>query len=248
MQMALVGQDSVLFRTSVQDNIRLGCPEASDEAVVAAATSANALEFIQRLPEGFATQASGREGRRAGGYALACLPATSQNELRPCTHPPPTHAPPPAPPCTPLPPPQLGEGGIQLSGGQRQRVAIARALLRAPRVLLLDEATSALDAESEGLVQEALERVMVSQRVGQAKCRSRRARHIPKLHAASCSPPPPPHPQVGRTTIIVAHRLATVRNADKIAAVYRGRVVEEGRHEELVREAGYYAHLFAASA
>ena len=74
-----------------------------------------------------------------------------------------------------------------------------------------------------------------------------RAPH-PKTARCQLLAPPPPHPQVGRTTIIVAHRLATVRNADKIAAVYRGRVVEEGRHEELVREAGYYAHLFAASA
>ncbi|KAJ8445541.1 hypothetical protein Cgig2_012429 [Carnegiea gigantea] len=103
----------------------------------------------------------------------------------------------------------VGEHGTQLSGGQKQRVAIARAILKDPRILLLDEATSALDAESERIVQDALDRIMVN-----------------------------------RTTVIVAHRLSTVRNADMIAVIHQGKVVEKGPHSELVKDPeGAYSQL-----
>ncbi|KAH9625819.1 hypothetical protein KSS87_020473 [Heliosperma pusillum] len=103
----------------------------------------------------------------------------------------------------------VGEHGTQLSGGQKQRVAIARAILKDPRILLLDEATSALDAESERIVQEALDRIMVN-----------------------------------RTTVIVAHRLSTVRSADMIAVIHQGKVVEKGSHSELLKDPeGAYSQL-----
>ena len=102
----------------------------------------------------------------------------------------------------------LGERGVKLSGGQRQRISIARALLKDPPILILDEATSALDAESETLVQDALEVLMKN-----------------------------------RTSIVIAHRLATVRNADRIIVLERGRIHAVGKHQTLLREDGLYAHL-----
>lgn len=104
----------------------------------------------------------------------------------------------------------VGERGTNLSGGQRQRIAIARAVLRDPRILILDEATSALDAESESLVQEALDRL-----------------------------------RVDRTTLTIAHRLATVRGADRILVVEKGQIVESGTHEDLLSQNGRYAAYYA---
>jgi subfamily B ATP-binding cassette protein MsbA len=104
----------------------------------------------------------------------------------------------------------VGERGVKLSGGQRQRVAIARALLKNPRILILDEATSALDSESERLVQQALERLMV-----------------------------------GRTSIVIAHRLSTVKRADRIAVIVAGQIAELGTHAQLLAQGGLYARLYA---
>ena len=159
-RIGLVPQDTVIFSADVAENIRYGRPDATDAEVRAAADAAHALEFIAKLPEGFATD--------------------------------------------------LGEKGVRLSGGQRQRLAIARAVLRDPAVLLLDEATSALDAESERAVQLALDRIMA-----------------------------------GRTTLVIAHRLATVLNADRIIVIDDGRAVASGSHDALLASSPLYARLAA---
>ena len=155
---AWVSQEAPLFSGSASENIRFGREAASEEEVRAAAEEAQALGFIEALPEQFDTP--------------------------------------------------LGERGKSLSGGQRQRLAIARALVREAPILLLDEATSALDAESERLVQAALDQAMET-----------------------------------RTTLVIAHRLATVLRADRIVVMEDGKVVEEGTHAALIARGGLYAHL-----
>jgi ATP-binding cassette subfamily B protein len=159
-RIGLVPQEPVVFAGDAWDNIRYGRPDATEAEMRAAADAAHAGEFLDRLPQGFATP--------------------------------------------------LGERGVRLSGGQRQRLAIARAILRNPAVLLLDEATSALDAESERAVQQALEVLMA-----------------------------------GRTTLVIAHRLATILKADRIVVMDQGRIVDQGTHAELVRKGGLYARLAA---
>ncbi len=155
---AWVSQEAPLFSGSASENIRFGRELATDEEVRAAAEEAQALGFVEALPEGFDTP--------------------------------------------------LGERGKSLSGGQRQRMAIARALVRDAPILLLDEATSALDAENERLVQAALDQAME-----------------------------------GRTTIVIAHRLATVLRADRIVVMEEGKVVQEGTHQSLIAQGGLYARL-----
>jgi ATP-binding cassette, subfamily B, bacterial len=157
-RLGLVPQEPVIFSADAWTNIRYGRPAASDAEVIAAAEAAAARDFVEALPQGFATF--------------------------------------------------LGEKGVRLSGGQRQRIAIARALLSDPAVLLLDEATSSLDAESEYAVQKALDNLMRS-----------------------------------RTSIVIAHRLATVLKADRILVMEGGRIVDTGTHPELVRRGGLYARL-----
>jgi ATP-binding cassette, subfamily B, bacterial len=162
-QIALVQQDTHLFHGTVEENLRLGNPRATPEALRAAARAANADGFIQALPQGYATV--------------------------------------------------IGERGAKLSGGQRQRLAIARALLRDAPILILDEATSSVDAESEAAIQQALARLMT-----------------------------------GRTTLILAHRLSSVIDADRILVLDRGRVIESGRHDELMRRDGVYRRLMGTQA
>jgi subfamily B ATP-binding cassette protein MsbA len=154
----VVTQETFLFNDTIANNIRYGCPNATDAQVREAAQVANAHEFIEKQAEGYETR--------------------------------------------------IGDRGARLSGGQRQRLSIARAVLRNPPLLILDEATSALDTESERLVQQALERLM--QR---------------------------------RTSLVIAHRLSTVRNADLIVVVEKGHIVERGRHDDLIAQGGTYARL-----
>ncbi|MDH1521849.1 ABC transporter ATP-binding protein [Achromobacter mucicolens] len=155
---ALVSQDITLFHGTIDDNLRLGRPDATHDEVRAAARAANIDDFIMALPDGYATR--------------------------------------------------IGERGLQLSGGQRQRVAIARALLRDAPILILDEALSSVDTENEALIQQALDRLMA-----------------------------------GRTTLILAHRLASVIGADRILVLDQGRVAESGPHAALMRQGGLYHRL-----
>jgi ATP-binding cassette subfamily B protein len=154
----VVFQEALLFNRSIAENLRVGKPDASEEELRAACERAQLLDVIERLPQGFDTNA--------------------------------------------------GERGRLFSGGERQRLSIARALLKDPPILILDEATSALDALTEARIQAALAEVMK-----------------------------------GRTTFVIAHRLATVRNANRILVFESGRIVESGAFDELVELGGQFAEL-----
>ncbi len=157
--MGVVLQDTFLFTGTVQDNIRYGRPDATEEEIVAAAKTVGADDFIRRLPEGYETQVRERGGR--------------------------------------------------LSVGERQLVAFARALIADPKLLVLDEATSSVDLETEAKIEEALGRLLA-----------------------------------GRTSVVIAHRLSTVRRADRILVLGGGRILEEGTHHELLRRPSAYRRLY----
>jgi ATP-binding cassette subfamily B protein len=158
-QIGLVLQTSLLFSTSLRENIAFGRVSASEEEVFAAARAARAHDFIESFPEGYNTV--------------------------------------------------VGERGITLSGGQRQRIAIARALLMDPRILILDDATSSVDTQTEYLIQQALDALMQD-----------------------------------RTTFVIAQRLSTVKRADLILVLDGGRIVQRGRHADLVDQPGLYQDIY----
>jgi len=155
----IVLQDPFLFGVTIAENIAYGVPEATPDAIVAAAKAARAHDFIMEFPAGYETV--------------------------------------------------VGERGVTLSGGQKPRVANARALLYAPRILILDDSTSSVDTETEHLIQQALNSLME-----------------------------------GRTTFIIAQRLLTLKNADQIFVLDGGRIVERGRHDELLTAGGLYRNIY----
>lgn len=158
-QIGIVLQSSLLFSSSIRDNIAYGRLDATEEEVIAAAKAARAHEFILKLTQGYDTV--------------------------------------------------VGERGVTLSGGQRQRMAIARALLMNPRILILDDSTSSVDTQTEYLIQQALAELMQ-----------------------------------GRTTFVIAQRLTTVKRADQILVLDHGRIVQRGRHDELLAQGGLYKEIY----
>lgn len=158
-KIGVVSQDTYIFNDSIEENIRFGKPDATEEEIIEATKMANAHHFICHLSHGYHTV--------------------------------------------------VGERGYRLSGGERQRIALARALIRNPEILILDEATSNLDTNSEQIIQEAIE----------------------KYHGS-------------KTLIIVAHRLSTIKHADKIFVIEKGKLIETGSHEELLMKNGAYAQFW----
>jgi subfamily B ATP-binding cassette protein MsbA len=157
--MGIVTQETILFDDTIRANIAYGLNDIEDERILAAANTANAIEFIHEQPQGLDTI--------------------------------------------------IGERGVKLSGGQKQRIAIARAILKNPPILILDEATSSLDTKSEKLVQEALENLMAD-----------------------------------RTVLVIAHRLSTIQRADQILVLSKGKIVESGRHKELMQKGSLYKDYY----
>lgn len=158
-RLGVVSQDTFLFNTTIANNIAFGTSDYNMAAIEEAAAKAQALKFIQALPDGFNTL--------------------------------------------------IGERGYRLSGGQRQRLSLARAILRDPELMILDEATSALDSESEKLVQQAIDQ-------------------FERKH----------------TMLVIAHRLSTIMNADMICVMDKGRIIERGNHQQLLRDGSRYASLW----
>jgi ATP-binding cassette subfamily B protein len=158
-QLSMVFQDVYLFDDTLLNNIRFGCPDATEDQVRAAARAARCDEFIQNLPAGYDTMA--------------------------------------------------GEGGGRLSGGEKQRIAIARALLKDAPILLLDEATASMDPDNELMVTKALQQLAL-----------------------------------GKTVVVIAHRLHTIRNADQIVVMEQGRIVDTGKHEELMQRCSLYLRFW----
>ncbi|KZZ32439.1 hypothetical protein A3755_01400 [Oleiphilus sp. HI0085] len=156
----VVPQDTVLFNTSLIENVRYGRPGASDAEVKHAIELAHLKDFVEGLPKQYETQ--------------------------------------------------VGERGLKLSGGEKQRVAIARTILKNPAILLFDEATSSLDSASESAVMEAIREV-----------------------------------SAGKSSLVIAHRLSTVVDADRIIVIDKGGVVEQGSHHSLIKAQGLYAQLWA---
>ena len=173
-KIGLVNQEPLLFMTSIKDNISYGKEDATIEEIKRAAELANAANFIDKLPN-VCHRSNELTSINPISYIISSvlifflfLSYQGYDTM-------------------------VGQRGAQLSGGQKQRIAISRAIIKDPKILLLDEATSALDVESERIVQEALNKIMVN-----------------------------------RTTLVVAHRLSTVRNADCISVVQQGKLVEQG--------------------
>jgi ATP-binding cassette subfamily B protein len=158
-QIGMVLQETMLFGSTIRENIAFGRADATQEQIEEVAKAAAAHDFIQSFPDGYDTA--------------------------------------------------VGERGVTLSGGQRQRVAIARALLLDPRILILDDATSSVDTETEKRIQEALQNLME-----------------------------------GRTSLIIAQRVSTVRNADQILVIDDGKLAAQGTHEDLIQESGVYAEIY----
>jgi len=157
--MGIVSQEVILFNDTILNNVSYGQSKISEKKILSALNTANAMEYIDQLPDGIHTI--------------------------------------------------IGERGVKLSGGQKQRLSIARAIIKNPPILILDEATSSLDTESEQLVQQAIEQLMID-----------------------------------RTVLVIAHRLSTVKNADKIVVLENGKIIERGSHKELLNMNGKYFKLY----